>query len=140
MPLLSHFVPLTRSKTYAAQELCPALALAEPSCCPEKTGTVCDFCPGGVTNPDFVNDFGDGDTPTCAEIDLFVSGLSSDLDTCREVKFARVACCPDDVVASDPTDAPVVAPTGCDFCATGVENEDLEVDEDGTTCGDVGAM
>jgi hypothetical protein len=123
MPLLSHFVSLARSKTYAAQEFCADLALGEVVCCPEKTGTVCDdLCPSGVTAPDVMIDFGDGNTPTCAEVALYSSGLSSDTSSCESLKFQRNICCPDDVGP------------GCSFCEGGVVSADTVVNQEGVTC------
>jgi hypothetical protein len=92
-------------------------------------GAQCDICPSGITEGDAkVIPFTNG--TTCEQI-AFAASLMVDVDTlnCGFLQTAsHPVCCPADVGP------------GCDFCPTGVENEDLEVDEDGTTCGDVGAL
>jgi hypothetical protein len=90
-------------------------------------GAQCDFCPSGITEGDAtVVPFTNG--TTCEQIAM--AALTPDLDTSSCASFktgGHRVCCPADVGP------------GCDFCPTGVENEDLE-DEDGTTCGDFGAL
>jgi hypothetical protein len=84
----------------------------------------CDFCPSGIT----------GTAPpelgvTCADVATGAMSPTITTEECGDVKTAfHALCCPADVGP------------GCDYCTTGVENEDFVLDEEGTTCGAVGLL
>lgn len=53
--------------------------------------TACEFCPGGLVDPDLVLP---GDGPTCAMAQEFASSLDPLDDACAAVKLAEEDCCP----------------------------------------------
>jgi hypothetical protein len=90
-------------------------------------GAQCDFCPSGITGGnDTIVPFSNG--TTCEQVAMYAMTENATAE-CGDIKTGgHPVCCPADVGP------------GCDFCPTGVEKEDLEVDEEGTTCGDLGIM
>lgn len=88
-------------------------------------GAQCDICPSGVTGG---NDtiIPESNGTTCEQVALYAAlNPNITVDECAEVKTGtHYLCCPEDVGP------------GCDFCATGIEDEEL-VFEDGTACAEL---
>eukprot|EP00980_Cylindrotheca_fusiformis_P020965 scaffold7978_cov124-Cylindrotheca_fusiformis.AAC.2 len=87
-------------------------------------GAQCDFCPSGMTagNETVVPDTGNLTCGDLVESAMLVSTSQVDADACSDLQQAHFWCCPADA--------------GCEFCPTGIENEDVIVAGVNTTCSD----
>ena len=93
-----------------------------------RVNAQCIFCPSGIA-------FGKGSTVvpftdggTCQTLAATVPSLIDTSLECAQIRtVAHPLCCPEDIGP------------GCNFCSTGVENQDLVVDpSDNSTCADYG--
>jgi hypothetical protein len=90
-------------------------------------GAQCDYCPSGITGGN-ATVVPDADGATCEGLAFYAMTNISTIE-CGQMKTgAQPICCPADVGP------------GCDFCPTGVENDVIVDESDGTTCGLLGLM
>jgi hypothetical protein len=91
-------------------------------------GAQCEFCPSGISEGN-ATVLPETNGTTCGEFALFATIPNITTEFCGEIKTGgHLFCCPTDVGP------------GCDFCATGVEEAEFVLTDDGTTCGDLGVL